>query len=408
MAWHFPQSGTAVVTPTHGDGVFVAQQVFLHGGILAFNTYGHEIIVAGTVANESNPIEIGFYTGGANSVTVEATGQVRSFGSTAILLYGAGQQVINHGLITGNHGVRFYDELGSAANSSTLVNSGIIDAEGYGIWHRLSAVTLTVHNSGTIRGVDASFFSDGTPKDEITNAGKMVGDIVLGGGDDLYDGRLGTVDGEVFGQAGIDRLYSGTGNNRLFGGDGNDTLMGGAGVDYLSGGTGIDRAAYTSAKAGVTVSLANAALNTGDAKGDTFNSIENLTGSDFSDNLFGTNARNVISGGAGNDTIKGYRGNDTLAGGTGKDIFVFNSALNASTNVDIITDFRVVDDTIQLDNAYFTGLTTLGTLAAGAFRANTTGWRKIRPTASSTRRIRASSITMLPAVRRAVACCCKA
>ena len=49
----------------------------------------------------------------------------------------------------------------------------------------------------------------------------------------------------------------------------------------------------------------------------------------------------------------------------GKDIFKFNAALNANT--DRITDFVVIDDTIQLENAIFTKLTTTGLLSANYF-----------------------------------------
>ncbi len=89
--------------------------------------------------------------------------------------------------------------------------------------------------------------------------------------------------------------------------------------------------------------------------------------------LNGNSASNAINGAAGNDTIKGYAGNDTLTGDTGRTSFVFNTALNASTNVDTITDFNVAADTIQLDNAIFTAPMTAGALASAAFRANATG-----------------------------------
>ena len=57
-------------------------------------------------------------------------------------------------------------------------------------------------------------------------------------------------------------------------------------------------------------------------------------------------------------------GNDVLTGGSGDDTFIFNAAL--TSNVDRIRDFRASDDTFQLDNAVFTGLTD-GALSAGAF-----------------------------------------
>jgi hypothetical protein len=52
---------------------------------------------------------------------------------------------------------------------------------------------------------------------------------------------------------------------------------------------------------------------------------------------------------------------------------VFNSALSSSTNVDTITDFNFAADTIQLDNAIFTALTTVGILSSAGFHANSTG-----------------------------------
>jgi Ca2+-binding RTX toxin-like protein len=64
--------------------------------------------------------------------------------------------------------------------------------------------------------------------------------------------------------------------------------------------------------------------------------------------------------------LAGNAGNNTLSGASGADTFVFNTALNAATNLDHITDFAQVD-TIDLENAVFTSLTTTGTLAASAF-----------------------------------------
>ena len=63
----------------------------------------------------------------------------------------------------------------------------------------------------------------------------------------------------------------------------------------------------------------------------------------------------------------GLAGNDTLTGNGGADTFVFNAPLNAATNVDLITDYSVVDDTMRLENAFMPGLAN-GTLAASAFR----------------------------------------
>ena len=57
----------------------------------------------------------------------------------------------------------------------------------------------------------------------------------------------------------------------------------------------------------------------------------------------------------------------TLTGGTGADAFVFNTAFGV-TNIDTLTDFVVIDDTVHLENAVFTGLGLgTGTLSAAAF-----------------------------------------
>jgi Ca2+-binding RTX toxin-like protein len=84
----------------------------------------------------------------------------------------------------------------------------------------------------------------------------------------------------------------------------------------------------------------------------------NLTGNAFNNTVAGNNGNNVINGSLGNDVLWGY---------SGSDVFVFNTALNAATNHDVITDFNVAADTIHLENAIFTLLTASGTLAAGLF-----------------------------------------
>lgn len=188
------------------------------------------------------------------------------------------------------------------------------------------------------------------------------------------DGLNGNMSANVIrGRDGDDGLKGYDGIDSLYGDDGDDILIGGEDADALFGGAGSDTASYKGAAAGVVASLSNPAINTGDALGDTYSSIENLTGSDFDDFVYGNSSANAIYGGAGDDIIKGYAGNDSLTGASGDDNFYFNTALNAATNMDLIIDFNVADDVISLDNAIFTAIGPLGTLAAAAFKANTTG-----------------------------------
>lgn len=211
--------------------------------------------------------------------------------------------------------------------------------------------------------------------DTLTSIEKVIGsdfnDQLTGGtGNDRLEGGLGN-----------DLLVGAAGNDTFFGGDGDDRIEGGAGDDIINGNTGRDTAIYSSAGSGVTVSLAtDLAQNTGGAGVDTLNSIERLVGSNHADTLSGNTSNNVIfgdggsdtiSGDAGSDVLYGGQGNDQLTGGAGQDSFMFDAALNISTNVDTITDFTVSYDKIRLSEDVFTTAGAAGTLDAAAFRAGT-------------------------------------
>jgi Ca2+-binding RTX toxin-like protein len=92
-----------------------------------------------------------------------------------------------------------------------------------------------------------------------------------------------------------------------------------------------------------------------------------LTGNGLANVLTGNSGKNTLSASSGNDTLKGGSGNDTLYGGTGQDVFVFNKTLSARTNKDSIRDWNYRDDTIQLENAVFKALKTVGPLSRTAF-----------------------------------------
>ena len=137
-----------------------------------------------------------------------------------------------------------------------------------------------------------------------------------------------TATGGIYGTSGVDRLigtnnsdhiHGLAGNDRLSGGGGDDMLNGGAGQDKLVGGLGSDTASYADAVDGVKANLMKAVTNQGEAAGDSYSSIENLSGSAFDDTLSGDNSANILTGGAGNDKLLGYGGADVLLGGDGND-----------------------------------------------------------------------------------------
>jgi Ca2+-binding RTX toxin-like protein len=202
--------------------------------------------------------------------------------------------------------------------------------------------------------------------------------------------------------AGDDALRGQGGNDTLFGGLGNDALDGGTGADSMDGGTGNDTyfvdhlfdkvvegadSGVDEVVSSITHTLAanveklklsgGAPINgTGNAldnsiRGNDANNVlsgmagdDALRGQGGNDTLFGGLGNDVLDGGTGADSIDGGTGNDALIGGGGNDAFVFNTALNASTNVDRILDFNPVEDTIHLDREIFAALTAPGTLAA--------------------------------------------
>ncbi|MEI7970457.1 MAG: hypothetical protein WCJ69_15845 [Betaproteobacteria bacterium] len=118
--------------------------------------------------------------------------------------------------------------------------------------------------------------------------------------------------------------------NRLAGGQGDDLLIGGGAGDVLVGGDGTDTVSYDGATTGVVASLRDGTLNTGDALGDTYESIENLTGSAQDDTLEGNGFANTLLGGRGRDTFVGRGGGDTYDGGDNADTVDYSSAGNGA------------------------------------------------------------------------------
>jgi serralysin len=154
-------------------------------------------------------------------------------------------------------------------------------------------------------------------------------------GDDIISGNAGN-DGIRSG-SGNDGLYGGTGNDSLYGEAGNDILRGGTGSDILDGGADIDYVSYYDATSTtLVVNLLNSALNTGDAFGDIFVSIEyiqgsltannNLTGNNSNNYITGFNGNDTLSSGIGDDTLSGDAGNNSLSGGADNDTYIVISA----------------------------------------------------------------------------------
>ena len=259
--------------------------------------------------------------------------------------------------------------LSANVENLTLTGAAATNATGNGLSNTLIGNSANNVLNG---GLGADVMMGGAGND--TYVVDSVGDIVIeqsGAGADIVQSYLSTY--TLGTQLENLRIMStgaanGTGNNL------DNVIYAGVGNNIINGGSGIDGVSYAYVGTGVNVNLGlTTAQATGGSGSDTIINIENLYGSAYEDTLKGNGSGNQLYGAAGNDMLNGMGGNDTLNGGAGLDTFVFNTTLSAIGNKDTITDFNVVDDTIQLENAIFTKLSSLGTLANSFFCANANG-----------------------------------
>ncbi|MGP3697302.1 M10 family metallopeptidase C-terminal domain-containing protein [Rhodobacter sp. NSM] len=201
--------------------------------------------------------------------------------------------------------------------------------------------------------------------------GRDMLDVSSSSAAQLIDLRPGAIS-NVYGAVGnlsiargtiIEAARGGSGNDRMIGNSANNTLNGGGGADTMRGGTGND--AYITNGGDTIIERAGEGIDhvISSASCRLANNVENLT-------LSGSRAIDGVGNGLGNRITGNSAAND-LTGGAGHDTFVFEHALG-NGNVDRITDFAVVDDTIRLEDAIFRGLSR-GWLDASAFTSNGSG-----------------------------------
>jgi len=241
-----------------------------------------------------------------------------------------------------------------------------------------SRVTYTLPNHVENLTLTSALAIDGTGNDlnNVIIGNAAINQLSGGDGNDTLNGGSSN-----------DTLNGGDGADVLIGGSGNDILMGKLGADSLIGGSGDDHYFVDNVSDVITENLnegmddvnsrvtytlpgnvENLTLTSSLAINGTGNELANkITGNAANNLLVGEEGNDVLNGGAGNDKLNGGKGNNLLTGGEGADIF----RLTKSDLVDTITDYRVIDDTVELKGSVFTALTTPGILAADQFRIGT-------------------------------------
>jgi Ca2+-binding RTX toxin-like protein len=257
--------------------------------------------------------------GASQSVTNYGTIDGRGVG---IQNEGEAALIDNKGAIGGEVGIGFKDFGGTVLNSLEGVISGTVAIQ----TATLDGELVKVKNLGLVTGPIA-YSGEGEGRDILINKGTVSGDVVLGGGDDVFDTRSGIFTDKAVGGAGNDTYWVATQNVKIVeAGDADSQDVVNSTVSYRLG-TGLEQLHL---------------LGQGNLGG---------TGNGLANALYGNDGNNTLLGNAGNDRLIGGRGDDRLTGGKDTDTFVFATG----SGHDTITDY--VGNTDRIDFSDMEGIT---------------------------------------------------
>ncbi|GJD54962.1 matrixin family metalloprotease [Methylobacterium dankookense] len=174
-------------------------------------------------------------------------------------------------------------------------------------------------NDTFLASANGSLLDGGAGSDTVSYERSAVGVIIDLAAQQSYNGTSGDLFGSIenaIGSQYSDGLITGsTGVYRGLGG--NDAFLASANGSLLDGGAGNDTVSYERSAVGVIIDLAAQQSYNG-TSGDLFSSIENATGSQYSDGLI-TGGTGVYRGLGGNDTFAAGANGSLLDGGAGTD-----------------------------------------------------------------------------------------
>jgi Ca2+-binding RTX toxin-like protein len=318
------------------------------------------------------------------------------------------------------HGGAGYDTASYEGSSAGVVVSLITDSAAYGdaqgdqldsienltgsnhydnlIGDNGTNVLNGLRGNDTLKGYGGSDTLRGEDGDDIMDGGAGYDTMFGGPGNDTYlvdsldwlvesggqgfDVARTSTDFALTPGADIERLETtdpnGTANLLLYGNDSGNEIIGNNGHNYIDGRGGVDQMTGRGGNDTYIVDHANDSVFESGGQGNdavyAYVSWTLTAGSDVevliaasanNMNLTGNASGNVLRGNNANNTLNGGDGRDELTGFGGQDGFLFNTPLNAATNVDVITDFNVADDVILLDQAIFSSSLGLGNISSG-------------------------------------------
>ena len=263
----------------------------------------------------------------------------------------------------GSGGTDTIDYSGSSSGVTVSLVGGVAgvggDAQGDKLWEFETVIGSSFND--VLTGQTTGNVLNGGAGDDIYYVNGTSVNVVeaVGGGDD----EVRTVLLNHTLAANVERFtYVGTGNftgygnasdNIITGGAGADTLSGGAGADQFFGGDGFDTVSYVDSLTGVTIN-SKTGVSTGIAAGDSYNSIEQIRGSNYGDIFVGSAGVDRFDGGNGNDILS-FAGEDSgvtldlsaavLTGIAAGDIYASIEAFQGSAYADTFTGSAAVRET---------------------------------------------------------------
>jgi Ca2+-binding RTX toxin-like protein len=258
---------------------------------------------------------------------------------------------------------------GGAGLGDTVSYADVDRGVGVDVDFRDQASSDTPHQARFYGGAGAETDTVGYVENAI---GTKYGDRFEGGVEaNVFDGADGN--DSIWGFGGEDTLKGGAGDDHLNGGQGADRLIGGDGSDWVEYNGLI--AASDQPNGNVIISLFDPTTNTWEAKGDSYDSIENIIGSPFNDIITGDDHDNIIIdrdddghtiGGAyrpdGYNYFYGLGGRDTFVGsvwhpdyfyGGNEEDTVDYSGLGFAPAVTIDLEHQALNDGVALGDRFY-------------------------------------------------------